>query len=212
LGVFAGGFTLEVVAAVAATDELGVEPLDVLQRLVDKHLVRVLERAAGEEPRFGQLATVREDALGRLGGGGGAGGTRDRHLASSLALAEQAERAYWGPDEERCLNHLDYEVDNLRLAHDWVVTRGDAEAEWRLVAALAFFWVFRGYLREGAERIEAALSRSYEADLALRARFFAGAGLLADWSGHDERAVAHYEESLAAAQAAGDSALAARVL
>ena len=53
LGVFAGGFTLEAVAAVAATDELGVEPLDVVQGLVDKHLVRVLERAAGESPASG---------------------------------------------------------------------------------------------------------------------------------------------------------------
>ena len=32
-------------------------------------------------------------------------------------------------------------MDNLRLAHDWAITRGDAEAEWRLVAALALFWV-----------------------------------------------------------------------
>jgi len=48
LGVFAGTFTLEAVAAVAATDELGVEPLEVMQGLVDKHLVRVLESAARE--------------------------------------------------------------------------------------------------------------------------------------------------------------------
>ena len=92
LGVFAGGFTLEAVGAVAATDELGVEPLDVLQGLVDKHLVRVLE-SAGEEPRFGQLATVREYALERLAESGEAEATRDRHLAYYLALAEQAERA-----------------------------------------------------------------------------------------------------------------------
>ena len=42
LGVFAGGFNLEAMGAVVATDELDVEPLEVLQGLVDKHLVRVL--------------------------------------------------------------------------------------------------------------------------------------------------------------------------
>ena len=53
---------------------------------------------------------------------------------------------------------------------------------------------------------------SYDADPALRARFLEGAGLLALWSGDDARAVAHFEESLAAAEAAGSRALAARVL
>ena len=46
----------------------------------------------------------------------------------------------------------------------------------------------------------------------MRARFLAGAGTLADWSGDDARAIAHYEGSLAAANAAGETDLAARVL
>jgi predicted ATPase/DNA-binding CsgD family transcriptional regulator len=211
LGVFAGGFTLEAVAAVTATDELDVEPLDGVQGLVDKHLVRVVP-SPGDEPRFEQLMTVREYALERLAESGDEEQTRDRHLASFLALAEQAERAMLGPDETPWLNRLDREVDNLRQAHEWAITRGDAEVEWRLVAALALFWVSRGYFREGVERIDAALARSYDADPALRARFLEGAGLIALWSGDDERAVAHYEESLAAARAAGNGALAARAL
>ena len=59
LGVFAGGFTLEAVAAVAVTDKLGAEPLDVLAALADKHLVGVIT-SAEQEPRFGLLATMRE--------------------------------------------------------------------------------------------------------------------------------------------------------
>jgi DNA-binding NarL/FixJ family response regulator len=212
LGVFAGGFTLEAVEAVAATEELGVEPLDALASLADKHLVRVLERAPGEEPRFGPLATVREYARERLAESGEAEATRDRQLTHCLALAEQADHAMLGPDETLWLNRLDREVDNLRLAHEWATTRGDTDAEWRLVAALALFWVLRGYLREGVERMEAARSRSFDAPPVLRARFLEGAGLLALWSGDDNRAVAHFEGSLAAAQAAEAKALAAHVL
>ena len=213
LGVFAGGFTLEAVEAVAATDELDVEPLDVVQGLVDKHLVRVLESAAGDEPRFGLLATVREYALERLAESGESEATRDRHLAYYLALAEQAERAMLGPDETRWLNRLDREIDNLRLAHDWAIARGDAEAEWRLVAALALFWVLARLSAGGRASGSMRRGRAHiEADPALRARFLEGAGLLALWSGDDDRAVAHFEGSLAAAQAAGDRALAAHVL
>ena len=211
LGVFAGGFTLEAAEAVAAIDALGGEPLEIVQGLIDKHLVRVLERT-GDEPRFGLLATVREYALERLAESGEAENTRDRHLTHYLALAEEAERTIRGPEEERWLGRLNHEVDNLRRAHDWAIAQGDTEAEWRFVAALGLFWVYRGYLREGAERVAVALSRSYEADQALRARFFDGAGLLALWSGDEARAVTHYEASLTAAEVAGETALAARVL
>ena len=211
LGVFAGGFTLEAAEAVAATEALGVESLEVLQGLVDKHLVHVLG-SAEEEPRFGLLATVRGLCAEQLVESGERKRRAIDHLTHHLALAEQAQRAIWGPDEEHWLSRLDREVDNLRQAQEWAITRGDTEAEWRLVAALALFWVFRGYLQEGAERIEAALSRAYEADPALRARFLDGAGLIAQWSGDNQRAVALYEGSMAAAQDAGETDPAADVL
>lgn len=212
LSAFAGGFTLEAVGAVAVTDDLDVQPLDVLQGLVDKHLVRVLERAAGEDPRFGLLETVRAYAHERLAESDEAEQTRDRHLAYHLALAEQAAPGIWGPEEERWLSWLDHDVDNLRQAHDWAIAKGDAEAEWRFVAALASFWSFRGYFREGVERVTAALSRSYAADLSLRARFLEGAGMLTYWTLDDERAAIHLEGSLAAAAMTEDNALAARTL
>jgi predicted ATPase/DNA-binding CsgD family transcriptional regulator len=211
LGVFAGGFTYEAVAAVAARDQLAVEPLDIIAALVDKHLVRTLA-SSGEESRFGQLATVRDYALEQLEANTEVESTRDRHLAHYLALAEQADRAMLGPDEAAWLNRLDSEVDNLRQAHDWAIARGDLDAEWRLVAALALFWVLRGYLGEGLERSNAARSRAFDAGPVLRAHFLEGAGLLALWSGDDARAVADFEESLGAAKAAGETALAAHVL
>ena len=184
--------------------------IDALSALVDHSLV-LRDDGDPEEPRYRLLETTREYALERLEASGDAAATHDRHLAYYLALAEQADQAMLGPDEERWLIHLDHEVDNLRLAQEWAITRGDTEAEWRLVAALALFWVFRGYLREGAERAAAALSRSFAAAPALRARLLAAAGLIEQWSG-DDRAITHYEESLAAASAAENTALAARVL
>jgi DNA-binding CsgD family transcriptional regulator len=117
-----------------------------------------------------------------------------------------------GSDEIPWLNRLDREMDSLRLAHEWAISRGDVEREWRLVAALAQFWVLRGYLREGTQWVEAALSRTYTPDWALRARFLKGAGLLAHWSGSSELAISHYEGSLAAAKATQDSITAAPVL
>ena len=131
---------------------------------------------AGESPASGSW---RPCASTRWSGWRRAAKRRRRAIATwptTWRWPSRRSSAMLGPDEERWLHRLDHEVDNLRLAQEWAITRGDAEAEWRLVAALALFWVFRGYLREGAERIAAALSRSYEAAPALRARFLEGAG------------------------------------
>ena len=184
LAVFAGGFTLEAAEAVAGAREaedvdlvISSPTLDALSALVDHSLV-LRDDGDPEEPRYRLLETTREYALERLAESGEAEATHDRHLAYYLALAEQADQAMLGPDEERWLSRLDHEVDNLRLTQEWAITRGDTEAEWRLVAALALFWVFRGYLREGAERVAAALSRAFEAAPALRARFLEAPGPL----------------------------------
>ena len=80
------------------------------------------------------------------------------------------------------------------------------------MAALALFWVLRGYLREGVERSNAAQLRAFNGEPALRARFLEGAGLLALWSRDDDRAVADFEGSLKAAEAANDRAQAVHVL
>ena len=177
LGVFAGGFTLEAVGAVAATDELGVEPLDVVQGLVDKHLVRVLERAAGEEPRFGLLATVREYALraaggerrsggdarsppGLLPGAGRAGGAR--HARSGRGtLAEPAGPRGGQPAPGARVG------DRPGRCGSRVALRGGAGA----LLGVARLSAGRG--RSGSKR---RCRASYEADPALRARFLEGAG------------------------------------
>jgi predicted ATPase/DNA-binding CsgD family transcriptional regulator len=210
LGVFAAGFTLEAVAAVAATPDLGVDALDVLAALVDKHLVRATGNP-GDEPRFRLLATVREYAREQLTESEDEEATRNRHLAYYLTLVEQAERAMLGPHEERWLTRLESDMANLRLAQEWAISSGNAASECRLAAAQALFWVLRGYLQEGTRQIEAALSRSHDADPLLRARLRDGAGTLAEWSGQDKRAAAHFEASLEAAQEAGYPALTASV-
>ncbi len=209
LGTFAGGLGLDAVAAVAATGDLGVDPLDVLAALVDKHLVDAL---GGTEPRFRLLETVREYAVARLAASGEAEATRDRHLTHFLALAEQGERARMGPAERRWADLVKIERANLRLALEWAIATGQHEREWRLVAALWFFWFTEGDLRWAVERIEAALSRSYAAEPALLARVLEGGGSLAEWLGDDERAEARFARGLSAAREAGDLATAAMLL
>ena len=209
LGVFAGGFQVEAVAEVAATDELGVDAFDVLASLVDKHLVRAL---GGTEPRFALLATVQDYASRQLAAQSEMEQTRDRHLTHFLDLTEQAKRAELGPDEQRWLERLKPEQANLRLALDHAITTGQSDLEWRMVAALWFFLFSQGDLRWAMERLEATLARTHTPELNLLAQVLEGAGVLAEWLGDDQRAESRFKRGLAAAQEAGNTAFAAWLL
>jgi non-specific serine/threonine protein kinase len=211
LGVFAGRFTIDAVSVIARTTDLGVETLDALAALTDKHLVTPLD-SVRSDPHFGLLMTIQEYTRELLGESDEYRDLRDRHLDYYIHLVEQADGARRGPDEANWLARLDSEIDNLRHALAWAIVRGNVRAEWRLVAGLALFWEFRGDQREGAERIEAALTRECDCDPELQARVLEGAGALAYWAGDSDRAVTRLRESLAAARRAGANTLAARVL
>ena len=103
LCVFAGGCTLEAVAAVcsASHERLG-EPalaaLDGLTALVDQSLLRQ-EAGADGAPRFTMLETIREYALERLVASGEEAPLRQRHASYYLTLAERAEQLLRGAEQ-----------------------------------------------------------------------------------------------------------------
>jgi tetratricopeptide (TPR) repeat protein len=129
---------------------------------------------------------------------------RDRHLAWSVALAEEAEPQLTGPEEGAWLGRLETEHDNLRVALSWGREQGDVEAALRLAGALLPFWRIRGYLSEGRSWLEAALAAGGEAPAALRAKASQGAGILAAMQTDYERAATPYVETLALYRELGD--------
>ncbi len=124
---------------------------------------------------------------------------RRRHAAWCLELAEDADAAFKvQPGNVRTSQRLESEHDNLRAALAWLDETGDGAALLRLSGALAWFWYFRGYFREGLAWLERALARGRRRRRAAdRAAALLGAGLLAHHGGDDARAVPWLEESLA---------------
>jgi predicted ATPase/DNA-binding winged helix-turn-helix (wHTH) protein len=118
LGVFAGGFTMELAQAVAADaqlDEWAV--LDHLSALVDKSLV-VMD--AGDAPRYRLLESARAFALERLA----AGETADALMRHALAMRNFLQRVD-SANLDGELRTDQYaaqvlpELDNLRAAYAW---------------------------------------------------------------------------------------------
>jgi predicted ATPase/class 3 adenylate cyclase len=201
LAVFAWGCTLEAAEAVCqALDNLAAgagQVLDGVASLLDKSLLRQQEQASGE-PRFRMLETIRGYGLECLTASGEEAAVRRVHADYYLALAEAAEPALTGPAQATWLERLEAEHDNLRAALQWAEESGEAEVGLRLAGALCQFWLIRGHLHEGQERLARLLGLAGAARrTAARAKALTGAGHMAQNLGDYAAARALFEESLA---------------
>jgi tetratricopeptide (TPR) repeat protein len=180
--------------------------LDTLQSLVEKSLVRQTDA------RFWMLETIREYASERLAEAPDAEVLRDRHAHHYLALAERVAADNSLERRPAGLRQLDVEHDNLRTARSWLHHSGAAEAELRLLCALADFWTVRGLVREAYGAFGDALSRDTPGSPALRARTLANASDFARDAGKSDLASLYSEESLELFRKLGDQAGVARAL
>ncbi len=208
LGVFAGGATLDAIAAVCAPgDELDV--LAGVESLLEKSLLRS-DDAGEAEPRFGMLDMLHEYAVERLEAEGEAAQVRRSHALYYLALAERAEPELTGPQQAAWLWRLEREHDNLRAALEWSLRDEAAapasergELALRLSGRLWRFWWMHGHMSEGRRWLEAALAHNKDGGAEDRARALNGAGILTEMQNDFDRALALHEEGLAVARASG---------
>ncbi|HJP89255.1 MAG TPA: BTAD domain-containing putative transcriptional regulator [Candidatus Limnocylindrales bacterium] len=198
LSVFAGGFTLDAVAAVAADDD-DEAALTRIERLVDASLVVPVDEPGGT--RYRLLETVRQYGAERLAALGLRDAAIRAHCRYFVALAEAAPER--GAEQARGLATLDADLDNVRATLELVVELGDVDAEQRLCARLWRYWWVRGNLTEGRTRVEAALARAPGANTPAYRRLVYGAAGLAWTAGDYERAKTAAAEFLASETVVG---------
>ena len=153
LSVFSGGWTFE--AAETICDSVDV--FEHLPQLVNKSLVTVNDE--GDEARYFLLETIRQYARDKLLENDEGKGTRDRHLAYYLEMAETAQpellrRAH----EMEWLERLENEYDNIRTAVEWGLSN-DPFAVARMVYLLLFFMMTKSHAGEGRRWAEEALKQ-----------------------------------------------------
>jgi predicted ATPase/DNA-binding SARP family transcriptional activator len=178
LAVHADGCTATAAVAVGGEDGVGdaarvarVAAADTLARLVEQSLVVAEHRRAGT--RYRLLETVAAYAADRLVEAGERDEARRRHLDWYVGLAEQADAALRGAEQERWLAVLDAESANLQTALDTaadLATTGAQAADpgaadqraadqaHRLVAALGWYWSLRGRFGLAARSLDRALA------------------------------------------------------
>jgi predicted ATPase len=198
LSVFAGGCTLPAAEAVGGLEEAAL--VDALAALVDHNLV-VRSDAAGRPPRFSMLETIREFARDLLKQSGEDADARTAHMRFFLDLAERLAPTLRGGDQARSLAILEAEHANLRVALDLAAQEPPLEA--RLTIALSTFWLMRGYLAEGRERVARALGRA-GLSIGERADLLSAAGTYGHNIGEYREARDLLEEALACHRQTGN--------
>jgi predicted ATPase/class 3 adenylate cyclase len=212
LSVFAGGWTLASAEAVGDPEALGLDPLQGLTSLVDQSLVTRAE-AAGRDPRFTMLETIREFGRERLAATGELEPVARRHAGHFLALAVAAEPHLAGAAQGEWLDRCEQEHANLRAALRWAVEAAETDRAQEAAGAIWRFWQQRGHLTEGRRWLEELLALpSGQGPTPARAKALAGAGGIAWWQEDIAAARGFYGEALAIERTLGDPAGVAQAL
>lgn len=144
--VFAGGFDLKSVSAVAG-DQDDYATLDLLDALVRKSLL-VADRSSGRT-RFSMLETIRQFAEGQLVTSGEADDARTAHARYFAGCEAEIWDLWDSPRQRESFAWFSVELPNLRTAFRWAADQGDLD----IAATIATFAAFIGFLAENYEPI-----------------------------------------------------------
>lgn len=216
LGCFPDTFSLQAAQEIAwsetaSNDRDASSPLDVLEELLDAHLLRRTDADPGN-PRFGMLTVVREYAKERLDVAPHAPRIRRLHADYFRTLADAQTPLLTTESAAPALTTLERELPNLRTAIGTLLVQGDADSALMLSTGLWRFWLLRGHISEGRGWLTQSLDVTGSDDTALRGAALDADGVLAFSQGEFTTARQRHEEALGIARRTGDMALAARAL
>jgi predicted ATPase/class 3 adenylate cyclase len=215
LAVFAGGFTLDAVEAIAiATDVAGEDVVGFFVRLVDKSLVLRVATTDDAEPRYRMLEPLRQFARTRLVALGAEPGARDAHLDYCVRFAEDAESNLYRAGSRRWIDRIGRETANLHAALEWAFAAGEGRtgSGVRLIGALAWAWFVAGHITDGRSWSDAALVATREERSARRGQALVAAAWLASGQSDVAAMIAYSDELDSLGHELGSSYLRATAL
>ena len=152
LAIFQGGFER------SAAEEVAGASLPELLALTSKSLIR--RSASG---RYDLHEVVRQYAYANLSQTPACSETCDCHSRFYLALLDGCEPALRSKAQVQTLRGMLDEIDNLRAAWDWAVSRGLFDTLARAVRCFGCLFELAGWLDEGVELLETAVQAACDA-------------------------------------------------
>ena len=150
VSVFRGGFTLQALQQVCGGVQ---EQVDIL---LDKFLIRRVATIDGES-HFDLHELIRQYAADRLEGyPDELQSLRDRHCRYYTAFLESQREAVTTPGSSLASARIEIEIDNVRQAWGWAITRRLIDPLDISLATIADFFQRRGWFQEGERLLERA--------------------------------------------------------
>ena len=104
------------------------------------------------------LQTIREYARGKLEESGELEPMLDRLTGYVTALTETSETALYGPKQEKAMDRLDREGQNIAFVLDLLLSKGDSEKGLHLAGSLGYYWQLRFDVEFGGKWLEGFLA------------------------------------------------------
>jgi predicted ATPase len=197
LCVFQGGFTVE------SAQEVAVEEGDVVDQLMGLVENSLVLSAQGGDGRLRMLAPIREFGLRRLVESGDHDRMKDRHADYYVRLAEGAHGDLRGVKQAATVERIAAEWNNIDVAADWMMKRGDDAALVRLAHGLwVYLWV-DNHIKDGARYLDAVASPDALEDV-LAGRYWFLRGGIAYEMGDYELSRPSIDMALSIVEANGD--------
>jgi predicted ATPase/class 3 adenylate cyclase/Tfp pilus assembly protein PilF len=197
-----GSFSLEAAVALCGAGFEALAVADVLGSLVEKSLLLIDVR--GETSRYRMLDIMRQYTRVKAEAAGEWEAVLDRHLAFFLAMARKAASQMRGAQEQRWLEQLDLDHDNISAALERAHLPEQPGRLLEFASSLERFWLVRGYWSEGRQWLELGLARDGTVTVSLRARALAALANLAYSQADFDRASEFGRQALAAYRALAD--------
>jgi predicted ATPase/DNA-binding SARP family transcriptional activator len=202
--VFAGPATSEAIRAVALEELDAYAASEALAQLVDQSLL-VAPGIDASEQRYRMLQSIAEFAREKLERDADAQTIRARHARYFAERYVVQDATLRGAQAHERFELIVHDHDDLRaVLARLIVEREDPELGARLALALSRFWFDRGYVREGAAWLEAALNNGGLDDV-LRALVLHAWATLIRNQGDYERAFELFGDARTALLGCGDA-------
>jgi len=204
LSIFVGGWTLEAAESVCADASVkSIDVLNLMEQLINKSLV--IKKEEQGKSRYHMLETVRQYAREKLIDSEEGESLRQKHSEWFLKLAEDSEyELLFGHDIVRWINQLENDLDNFRVALNWLLAAEHFEMCVRLAYKLGMFWIDRNYYSEGQSWLETGLDHRNVLSKNTISNAIRILGRLFARMGKYDQAIRHGEESVALSHEMGD--------
>jgi len=203
LAIYHGGWTLDAVSILQADFLDRINPMDVLERMIDLGLI--YRKFSSVQLRYDWLKTIREYATEGVNNAGDPSEKLRSYYQYYADLTQEYDPLLRGLSDSSYVQVINEEFENIRAAFNLAIQFEDWRTAWKFPGALSMYWLSVGKISEALEwmdraniRIDYPINHLPPGDQALFGRAIQIKGLIRYLSGRFDQAIKELQISIEA--------------